>query len=149
MPFRFKDLMINVVGGEEPGTIGIRVCTGCTTGLSAQGCTASLCTASFCPTHSICLGCSYTCFYPTRCAGHSIFGCGGPSVITLQEAEGSGVTDLQQLRAQLQQALAEVDEQERRQAAAQRPKSRAEAEELEGKLKEALAELQRQKSELD
>jgi hypothetical protein len=164
MAFRFKDLMISVVGEGAAGRQG-RLCafgTDCAATCYGTGWTCGGATcydATHCGATCVGTGCGATCAYQTIViCNPTIFPCGpspipcGPSAII---ATGNitprelPATDLQQLRAQLEKALAEVAEEERRQEAALRPRSRAEAEELEVKLKEALAELQRQKRELE
>jgi hypothetical protein len=155
MAFRFKDLMINVVSEEaERGPRRAECLNGCSTGFSACGHGFSVAHCGtiswFCGGVSLCGGCSASfCgdWTGRTCPGGSHI-C-GPSIFpTYREVADFGATDLHQLRAQLEKALVEVAEEERRQAAALRPQSRSEAEELESKLKEALAELQRQKGEL-
>jgi len=60
----------------------------------------------------------------------------------------SAAQDLAALKQQLQQALAQVEEQERALTESYRPQTLAEAEELEARLREALAELQQHKEDL-
>jgi hypothetical protein len=172
MAFRFKDLMISVVGEGAAGgqgrlECGVSGCSHCSVMVTCAfgtGCGISCGSGTHhgCGVGLTCAfgtGCGATCAYHTIViCNPTIFPCGpspipcGPSAIiatgdsTFRELPA---TDLQQLRAQLEKALAEVAEEERRQEAALRPRSRAEAEELEVKLKEALAELQRQKRELE
>lgn len=68
--------------------------------------------------------------------------------ITAPGESAQGLQDLAALKQQLQQALAQVEEQERALAASQLPQTLAEAEDLEAKLRGALEELQRHKETL-
>ncbi|HEY6252692.1 MAG TPA: hypothetical protein VI685_22270 [Candidatus Angelobacter sp.] len=131
--------------------------------------------AGLCPFHTAqpCLHFTGGCFYHTF---HCNFGCTiaitrlcneGPTFIACQPGTlpGCGFTvdpgtpvyqgdpqgiavQLAAVKAQLQQELAAVEAQEKAVAEALRPQSAAEVEELQGKLHDAIAELDRQKQEL-
>ena len=153
MAFRFNDLMIHVVGEDTADETRRLLCGYCSTGHSACGGT---CAVTVCgQTHTLCAG--WNRGFPTYLCGASwIAKCEGPSLIcgpsVIQEEPGFaefGSADFRQLRAQLERALADLDERERRQEAALRPQSRAEAERLEAKLTGALDQLRQLKSELE
>jgi len=146
MSFRYQDLMIDVVGetGECLHLSQIGRCRNATCQIFSGCGGASLCYLTDYGQATI-----YRVFQ--RC-GVTVTPCGGSIVDPTALAEDNLVQfsarDLQQLRAQLRRALAHIDEREKAQEAASRPRTLAEAEELESKLKGALEELQRQKTEL-
>jgi hypothetical protein len=167
MAFRFKDLMINVVpeGVEGLKCPRFTLCANFTCGLSCFNFTCGF--VSPCGYNSPCgwptkWGCPQnTCgiVTPWNCPGGTIDPCGGlgsivcpggsvldPRTLVLDQPDPA--VDLGVLRQQLQAQLAQVDELEKAQAAAGRPQTLAEAEDLERKLKGALEELQAQKKNL-
>jgi hypothetical protein len=162
MPFRFKDLMIDVVGEETKfcGQLSIQPCvnfTGCPnfTCFHFTGCPnfSGCFHFTICPnfTQIVC-GPTFNCGPTFQPCGGTVTPCGGsivdPTTLVDNNLAQFSAADLQQLRAQLQTTLAKLDERERAQDAALRPQTRAQAEELESKLKDALQELQKQKKEL-
>src|SRR6202035_117117 len=129
MPFKIRDLMIDLVS-ESPGAGEAR----------------------YCPLPSVpnlaCIN------FTTRVACTQSNGCGLHSAPYFALCDFSapltdpGPRDLGALKAQLRAALAEVEERERAVEAESRPRTREEAEELEGKLQEALEELRSLKKSL-
>lgn len=105
----------------------------------------------FCPTASAFIaGACPTASAPTiGAAAEGVQGAGFcPTASAGMESRGS-LEGLSALKQQLQDALAQVEEQERTLAAAQLPQTLAEAEDLETKLREALEELQQHKRGLE
>jgi hypothetical protein len=96
--------------------------------------------AAFCPTASAALQ-----FCPTASAAEAAEACPTASAPTESAAGREGLAALKQ---QLQQALAQVEEQEKAMAEPQLPQTVAETEELEAKLREALEELRQHKENL-
>lgn len=143
MPFRFKDLVVDVVGVEAG--VACRL----PSGLGPVCRWPSLCGHFTCAWGTCILG---TCKPPTfvacqfgthhlttilECTGSA---CGGSVVDPTGFLEGP--QDLGVLKQQLQAQLAQVEQLEKQQAEAERPQSLKEAEDLEQKLKGALEELQ-------
>jgi hypothetical protein len=95
--------------------------------------------AAFCPTASAARDC------PTASAQMAAEACPGASA---PGESVEGPEGLAALKQQLQQALAEVEEQEKALAEPQLPQTVAETEELEAKLREALEELRQHKESL-
>lgn len=102
--------------------------------------------AQFCPTASAGIA-GIAQFCPTASAG---FAAGVEAVCPTASAPTESVTleGLAALKQQLQEALTQVEEQERALAASQLPQTLAEAEDLEARLRGALEELQRHKEGL-
>lgn len=167
MAFRFKDLMITVVGeGACAATPGGTGCLG-----------GTICVASDCQGTGICRGTPAHCLVATGfgtggfCEGTGVcraspIGCvptnhamlpfpccflfTGICTAGTNKAQLSGNVDdqLGELKAQLQQAVAEIEDLEKNMKERAAPRTVAEIEELEGKLEEAMAELKKRKSEL-
>jgi hypothetical protein len=164
MAYRVKDLMIKIVGSEGQGP-------GCGTWTTSPA-------GTFCPTATLfCEGGSWTthwtCPTPTEfCATATLF-CRGISGTTTPWFACRGATEhclkqsitapsgphcptdpsaaaeqLAILKAHLKEALEEIERQEEVANEQAQPQTRAEIEELEAKMKEALAELSKRKSEL-
>jgi hypothetical protein len=135
MAFRIRDLVINVI--PEQG--------------SPFFCTFSHCGLGSCEIVTICGGfsgcreCSgqFTCIGATRCGGCTLNVTGGgiPAV-------GDTPVALAALKAQLRQALSEVESAEQQLAERMRPQSVEEVEALEEKLQAALSELKTRKEQL-
>ncbi|HSN88267.1 MAG TPA: hypothetical protein VL025_16020 [Thermoanaerobaculia bacterium] len=144
MPFRFKDLVVDVVGVEAGAACRLP------SGMGTVCRWPSICGHFTCAWGTCFLG---TCRAPTFVACHV-----GtlPHITTIIECTGSacggsvvdptgfleGPQDLGVLKQQLQAQLAQVEQMEKQQAEAARPQSLKEAEDLERKLKGALEELQ-------
>ncbi len=101
--------------------------------------TASAFDPRFCPTASAGLAC------PTASAPEAAAACPTASA---PAPEAMSLDGLATLKQQLQQALAQVEEQERALAASHLPQTLEEADELEARLHEALAELRQHKEDL-
>ncbi len=159
MAFRVKDLMINIASGEgaNPGLPGGGFLSrfpchcGCTYGYTT-GCGPTITgpqTQQFLLTYWSPFFCtmSHTTFTltpifttPTLCPTATVIG-----PVTIGPGGDPGpFGDLATMKAQLQQALVEIDRQE--QSAG--PQTVAEVEELQGKLRDALNELEQRKSDL-
>jgi hypothetical protein len=164
MGFKVRDLLISVLG-NNPG--GCNPCTG-TTGQGCNPCTGTVgCNPCTGTTGPYCLGggCNPCTGTTADLAG---FGCrtctgttGGPCLHAAALAACgvcTGVSPalgddqrpqaLAQLKQQLQGLLAEVEAEERRLEEAAFPQTAEEAEELEKKLEEALAEVRSRKAGL-
>jgi hypothetical protein len=142
MPFRFKDLVVDVVGVEAGG-----VChwpswpTTCFRFTCGWGtCVLGTCRA---PTFVACRVGTLPHITILECTGSA---CGGSVVDPTGFFEGP--QDLGILKQQLQAQLAQVEQMEKQQEEAARPQSLKEAEDLEQKLKGALEELQAIKKNL-
>jgi len=131
VPFRIKDLLINVSSGAEAK----RRFGAAWSGLICE-CDGTL----FCPdSETNRTVWSLLCCTRSRVAGPVRVGPGDP-VESLEQ--------LASLKADLKAALQEIERQEAAAAEAMKPQSLAEIEECEGKLRAGLAELERLKSEL-
>jgi|ERR1700674_2223444 len=153
MPFRFKDLMIDVVGKER------NLCQ--QPSLQHLPC-ANLTINAPCGFHTILNALNAPCGFHTipywacgdtfQACGGTVTPCGGsfvdPTTLADHHLVQFSATDLQQLQKQLETTLVKLKERDQAHEAASRPQTRAEAEELEGKLKDALQELQQHKKEL-
>lgn len=166
MAFKLKDLMISLVPGGE------RACPTASAPADARFCpTASAgrmqVQVVFCPTVSapvLVMPATPYQFCPTASAGFCPTASAGfqfcptasaemgaeacPTASAPAESVASGAEGLSALKQQLQQALAEVEEQEKAMAEPGLPQTVAEAEELEKKLREALEELRQHKEKL-
>src|SRR5205807_10658985 len=108
-----------------------RTCVGCTH--CSNGCTVC---SNDC---TICSGCTHpTCNHPT---------CG----LTLQTPQSAASTPetLAALKAQLQQAIADIEQQEQSMAESMQPQTIAEVNDLEAKLQGSLEELKKRRAELE
>jgi len=148
--FKYKDLMITV--GINPGFINPPhcVCFGYSWAVTYKRAVQAA--------EELYLGGGITpaphCLYRTEifltCSGIS-FGC---PARTLTEVAGPvaypgpGPEDLATVKVQLQQALSEIEKQERAAAENAEPRTAAEVESLQTKLHEAISELERRKQEL-
>jgi hypothetical protein len=151
MAFRVRDLVINVLPEEGGGGAGDCGLTGCTLGFSH-------CRFGSCDFVTICIfsGCrecsgAFTCIGATKCGGCTLnVTCGGGPSLLFGEG-GAGDVDphaLATLKAQLQQALRQVESAEQRLADQMSPQSIEEVEALEQKLQGALDELKARKEQL-
>lgn len=177
MPFKVRDLMIDVVpeagGGANiaccPGTMltGDPFCcpgTGfrtpaCCPGTGFRTCLCSYISPACCPGTSFRTCCPTFCCpgtLPVTCEPCSpipftgcdpISPCPGGSIIPPERGVATP-ENLATLKAQLQQALAQVEGQERAMEESQKPQTVEEAEVLEQKLVEALEELRQHREEL-
>lgn len=149
MAFKFKDLMISVTsggGGETP------ICTVDTVDPKPAA-LAATCTVDtvFGAAYGLRLQtgqgiCTLDTVRPNAFATVTTV----TTVTTLvQSAPGAGTVSLAQLKAQLQQALADVERQEREQQAQGLPATIEEADDLEHRLKGALKELQEHRKTLE
>jgi hypothetical protein len=175
MAFKFKDLMINVTSGGGGGDTPI--CTYDTVdpkpvGAAARGITctydtvdpagqAKTCTydtvtgqaAPICTFDTVGIRGRYTgiCTYDT--VRPDAFAATITTVTTvttlLAGVPGGGSTSLGQLKSQLQQALADVEQRERAQEAAGLPQTVEEADDLERRLEGALQELRDHRKSLE
>ncbi len=176
MAYRVKDLMIKIVGSEGQGPdCGALTRHACPTPTAA--CQAASPPGTFCPTATLfCEGGSWTThiwtcptlttFLPTLfCPGISAttttgLACPGatehcfrqsitaPSGLQCHTEPAVAAEQLATLKAHLKEALEEIERQEEVANEQAQPQTRAEIEELEAKMKEALAELSKRKSEL-
>ena len=123
MAFKLKDLVVDVHPvGPFPITTPCQTLTFC----------SALVGPPWLPALS--LACTQTlCVAPTFCSASPF---------------GNPAHDLQQLKASLREALAQVEARERELAAGEKPRTLAEAEDLEAKLEGALAELREHKKTL-
>ena len=144
MAFRVRDLVINVLpeGAAQPDRIGC----GCTFGFS--GCGGSCDLFTIC-TYSGCRECSgaFTCIGATACRGCTLnVTCGGSAL----PGAGTAVDPqaLAALKAQLREALREVETAEQLLAERMSPQSVEEVEALEKKLQDALEDLKARKEQL-
>jgi hypothetical protein len=167
MAFKFKDLMINVTSGG--GGADTPICTVDTVRPAGQAATCTVDTvdparaAGTCTVDTV-TGYAITCTVDTVYRCGLSFGLGGrdtgtgvctvdtvrpatlalmttvTTVTTLVAASGGGSVSLGQLKAQLQQALADVEARERAQEGGL-PKTVEEADDLERRLEGALEEL--------
>lgn len=161
MAFKIKDLMINVASSaphEGAGEAAFRGCVGrCNTLQSgAYACTLSFFTTPWtitfptitctCTTKSGIPFPTITCTCTTKTGRwfEGPFGC----MVTAPDPPEETLDNLATLKAELQAALAEVDEQMKTIEKGLQPSSVEEVETLESKLKDALKELDRMKSEL-
>ena len=157
MAFQLKDLIISIApaaGGEQqfcptasagrcaPASVQVVFCAAASAPVLVMPATpAAQGQAQFCPTASAPLQ-----FCPTASAEAVAAAC--PTASAPAESAAAGPEGLAALKQQLQQALAQVEEQEKAWAASRLPQTLAEAEDLEAKLREALEELQRHKETL-
>ncbi len=176
MAYRVKDLMINIIGSEAKGPHGgttptvfcpntTNFCPGISPTL-----THTWTTTPFCPTATQgCLGISGTTSLWMFCPQASCI-TGSPTAPTGPNCPQTGpdcttgpacrtglypwsdpaaaAEQLAMLKAQLKEALEEVERQEKIANEQAQPQTVAEVDELEAKLTEALAELRKRKSEL-
>lgn len=174
MAFKFKDLMINVASGGggdtpictfdtvEPKPVGMAAtCTYDTVDPAGQAGTCTYDTvgarAGIVCTIATVFGTTYDLGLTGRDTGVCTFDTVRPlltalttvTTVTTLAAAGTGPTSLAQLKAQLQQALADVERREREQEAAGLPKTVAEADDLERRLEGALAELREHRRTLE
>jgi hypothetical protein len=161
MPFKVRDLMIDVLpeagGGANLGCYpGTRItCFAGTCDICTQKPTID-CNPTFwqCLISCTCTGCTRTC-PPISCPKGS---CGWSppidqftelqTVVLNQPGMVANPQNLKELKAQLRQALAQVEAQERMAEESMRPQSLEEADMLEQKLTEALEELRQHREEL-
>jgi hypothetical protein len=158
--FKIKDLMINLSGaGANPQlqcltNTNFCLClsqpfTGCL--CLSQPFTGCLClsrpfTGCFCLSHPITF---------CQCGTHPVTFCPGGSIVCPGGSIDCGGTqipidipqDIATLREQLKQQLALLDQQEAAQESQMKPQTFEEAEQLEHKMKEALAEIQKMKED--
>jgi hypothetical protein len=147
MAFRVRDLVINVVpesGAGEGGALVARcpaIFSNCGAFTPCGGGWSGACHG---PTCYGCTGRTFTCIGATSCGGCTL------NVSVLPFA--MGLTDspeaLGALKEQLKQTLQEVESAEAALAEQQQPQTVEEIEALEGKLQEALTELQSRKAQL-
>ncbi len=123
--FKIKDLMVRVIPEEGlPGDLGgAGACGDCTCGSFCGSCSCSGCT------FATCVGCTY---------------CSPPSGMGLGLLDRVNPADLAALKAQLKERVAAVERLE----AGFTPQTREQAEMLERKLTDALAEVKRIKASL-
>jgi hypothetical protein len=164
MAFKFKDLTIQVAAPRrdedgdpvctlatakpdpDPDPAAIVPCTLATMGEQAAATRVMPCTlATMFPTPGI-LGLTGDTTGGV-CTLATMFGAFTPNTVTTvmtvtTVVQRPGAASLRELKEQLQQALAEIERQEREQEAAALPRSVEEADELERRLKGALQELQ-------
>ncbi|MFY9822434.1 MAG: hypothetical protein WAM82_13705 [Thermoanaerobaculia bacterium] len=142
MPFKIKDLMIDVTTASAAANLTLTLCRYPTYYCHYPS-------LQPCFTHTICAnltchGVSYvTCPFGSLPTTLTLTGCGGTELPT-----GPGPIDLGSLKEQLRAQLAAVEEHERAAEAASRPQTREQAAELEEKLKAALNEVQSLKKTL-
>lgn len=173
MPFKVRDLMIDVVP-ETGGGANIACCPGtmltgdpfccpgtefrtpaCCPGTGFRTtCLCSYISPTCCPGTNFRTICCHTlptlyspCGLFTPCDPYSPCP-GGSVVLPIPEENLATPENLANLKAQLQQALAQIEVQERAMEASQKPQTVEEAEALEQKLVEALEELRQQREEL-
>jgi hypothetical protein len=161
MAFKLKDLMITLLppagAAEACPTASAPEARFCPTAsaIDPRLCPLASVRVVYCPPASLpVLVLPAPQFCPTASAGFC------PTASAEAAAEGAcptasapaesalGPEGLAALKQQLQQALAQVEEQERALEASYRPQTLAEAEELEARLREALEELQQHKEDL-
>lgn len=163
MPFKFKDLVVDIVAegaGEQLRCPQLTICANFTCGFVTPWCNW--------PTKWGCgwrTPCGFISPDPCRWGSCGISPidpcgaispvCGGGSLtptifeqITPTIVQQPGVEQLSVLKQQLQQQLSQIEEMERTQAEAARPQSLQEAEDLERRLKSALEEVQAMKRNL-
>lgn len=172
MAFKLKDLMISLLPGPGAAcpTASAPDAQLCPTASAGRFCPAASVQVVFCPTVSapvFLLPATPAQFCPTASAGLQLQFCPTasagrfcPTASAEAAAEpacptasapmesAAGAEGLAALKQQLQQALAQVEEQERALAASQLPQTLAEAEDLEARLRGALEELQQHKEAL-
>ena len=123
MPFKIKDLMIDIATTADRGVPNLIYCVSPSVPL--------------CGAHTYWLGCTYTrCGY-THTPVEFLQACG-----ISERPTGPGPVDLGSLKEQLRAQLAEIETHERAAEAAARPQTREQAAELEEKLQGALEEIQ-------
>jgi hypothetical protein len=144
MAFRIKDLLINLSPGEgaNPGGGQFRrpLFGGCFPELLSGDCTGT-------PQHTFTL---FTPWLSPLCCQWSATGPLTPFTPVFQGGgdPASSAEQLAILKAQLKQALVDIENREKALEETLEPQTAAQIEELEGKLEEALTELRRRKSEL-
>jgi hypothetical protein len=176
MAFRFKDLMINVASGGgggdtpvctydtvEPKPLGMAAtCTYDTVDPAGQAGTCTFDTVGaraggICTIATV-IGTTYDLGLTGRDTGVCTFDTVRPNAfltvttvttVTTLVTAGTGPASLAQLKAQLQQALADVERREREQEAAGLPKTVAEADDLARRLEGALEELRDHRKTLE
>jgi hypothetical protein len=143
MAFRIKDLIISIVPpeGSDPG--GVPPVGRCPCG----------CDYGYCSFHTYCLGETVPTVYRVPCS------CCHPSpspptaTCKHQTRKPCGTADaielLALLKAQLKEALKEIEDQEKALNESLRPQTVAEVNQLESDLRDALAELDKRRSELE
>jgi hypothetical protein len=156
MAFKINDLMVNIVPGEGDQQLCVAF-TRCIAGTGWCGPILS----RWCPPFTIdCYrftigGCGYflscpahslVCVPGTVCAGGS--GCGVGSPIDIGPGPVIQPGDLAALKEELRQMLNAVEQQEQAMAERMRPQSVEQIDTLQEKLKGAIAELDRQKADL-
>ena len=136
MPFKLKDLIIGLLPHEGEQACPPPPPAGLCGPLSAH---VMMCKTASPPV-----------IIMPECARTAGFGDCARSPAGIAEAAPAqpAAQDLATLKQQLQQALAQVEEQERALTESYRPRTLAEAEELEARLREALAELLQHKEDL-
>jgi hypothetical protein len=169
MAFKLKDLIISLLPQPDAeracptASADARFCPTASAGFcptaSAGRCSPASVQVVFCPTPSapvLVMPATPFQFCPTASAGRGDF-CPTASAEAAVEARptasapaesAAGLEGLTTLKQQLQQALAQVEEQERAMAAPQLPQTIAETEELEARLLGALDELRQHKETL-
>ena len=139
MPFRIKDLLINVLppGKEDPdcGDTGWPDCGG-----------TEWCGGTWCP-HSPPV---YPCYvHAKHCLGTPTVHWTPWQFAAMRPADpDAAAKQLSTMKAQLKQSLAEIEEHEKRIGERSQPQTVEEIEALQSKLREALDELERRKSDL-
>jgi hypothetical protein len=164
MAFRIRDLMISVLPSAAAAyAVGCPTCTGTTgQGGGCQGCTGTIPHAAGwgggwgCPTctgttHDLprfgCMPCTGT-THEVCTQAAALLACGACTGASPAQPEDLRIQALAQIRQQLQTLLAEIEAEEKRLEEASFPKTTEEAEALEAKLEEALAEVRSRKSGL-
>jgi hypothetical protein len=143
--FKYKDLMITV--GSNPAFFNLThcVCFGYSWAVTYR--------RAFQAAEELYLGGGITpaprCLYRTEI--FMTLGCPARSVVEVAGPvpyPGPGPEDLAAVKVQLQQALADIEKQERAAAESAEPQTAAEVESLQTKLHEAISELEKRKQEL-
>jgi len=148
MAFRVKDLMISVLPGEGEDLPGLLSRFPCHCGHTLQVCTPPLsCVGSApCPDpHSFSDTVQGLFVSPYCCPMMTAV---GPVGLPFGGDPAAVAQQLAALKSQLREAIAQIEKQEKLVSESAQPQSVAEIEQLQGKLKEALDELERRKSEL-
>jgi hypothetical protein len=144
MQFKFKDLMIHVLPEDASPAAAIPHCINCTLRYPCSNypCSGPAECSGNPPSKYECTvmnPCTANCTPPASCLNHSR----GLMLESITEPQHLAI-----LKAQLKQALADVERHERVLEEVMRPQTLQEAEQLEEKLKSALDELQKVKQGL-
>ncbi|HKV09010.1 MAG TPA: hypothetical protein VJ725_12780 [Thermoanaerobaculia bacterium] len=149
MPFKFRDLIVDVVSEGVQNLGPVRCIT-----LTCANFTCGFVSPVTCYTHTCGFiskwGCRWSCgfFSPDPCGGFTGCPAGSGDPCGGSVWQGDPIRELGVLKQQLQEQLAQVEQLEKTQAEAARPKTLQEAEDLERRLKGALEELQAMKQNL-